>query len=158
MPVFLRNILIGIAAILVQWLIASRLRLWGAYADIVLLFLTLQALRYGRLVGSVSGFALGLALDVIYGTWGIQMFVKTVVGFLIGLFPTGERGSIFFTPLQAFVGALVIALLHNGLMVVFQALVSGTRNTFMITSLWIGSAVYTAVIAGIASLFYSGRS
>lgn len=158
MPVFLRNILVGLVVLLIQWLIAGRLQLWGAYADIVLLFLTLQALQYGRLVGSLSGFALGLALDVIYGTWGIQMFVKTIVGFVIGLFPASERGSIYFTPLQAFTGALVISLLHNGLMVVFYSLQSGTRNLFMITTLWIGSAVYTAVIAGVAALFYSGRS
>lgn len=157
MPVFLRNIVLGLAVVLVQWLVAGRLQLWGAYADVVLLFLTLQALRYGRLIGSISGFGLGLALDVIYGTWGIQMFVKTTVGFLIGLFPAGERGSVYFTPIQALLGALVISLLHNGLLVVFHALQSGTRNTFMISVLWIGSAVYTAVIAGVASLFYSGR-
>jgi rod shape-determining protein MreD len=157
MPVLLRNILFGIAVLLVQWLVAGRLQLWGAYADIVLLFLTLQALHYGRLTGALSGFGLGLVLDVIYGTWGIQMFVKTVVGFVIGFFPTGERGSVFFTPAQAVIGALVISLLHNGLMVVFHALQSGTRNLFMITALWVGSSVYTAVIAGVASLFYSGR-
>lgn len=158
MPLFLRNILIGLVVLLVQWLVAGRLQLWGAYADIVLLFLTLQALRYGRLVGSATGFGLGLALDIIYGTWGIQMFVKTVVGFVIGLFPATERGSIYFTPAQALIGALVISLLHNGLLVVFHSLQSGTRNLFMITALWIGSAIYTAVIAGVASLFYSGRS
>jgi len=157
MPVFFRNILIGLAVLAVQWLIAGRLQLWGAYADIVLLFLILQSLRYGRLVGALSGFGLGLALDVIYGTWGIQMFVKTVVGFVIGLFPSTDRGDVYFTPAQAVVGALVISLLHNGLLVVFHALQSGTRNTFMITALWLGSSAYTAVIAGVASLFYSGR-
>ena len=84
--------------ILVQWLIAGRLQIWGAYADIVLIFLTLQALRHGRLIGGVTGFGMGLALDIIYGTWGIQMFVKTLVGFLIGLFADDERGAPYFTP------------------------------------------------------------
>lgn len=157
MPVLLRNILLGVAVLLVQWLIAGRLQIWGAYADIVLIFLTLQALRHGRLVGSLAGFGLGLALDIIYGTWGIQMFTKTLVGFLIGLFADVERGAPYFTPGQAVVGMLVISLLHNGLMVVFHALESGTRNLFMITALWIGSSVYTAVIAGIAAPFHPGR-
>jgi len=157
MPLLLRNILLGFGVLLVQWLIVGRLQIWGAYADIVLIFLTLQALRDGRLVGSLAGFGLGLALDIIYGTWGIHMFVKTLVGFLIGLFADDERGVPYFTPGQAAVGMLVISLLHNGLMVIFHALASGTRNLFMILALWIGSAVYTAVVAGIAAPFHSGR-
>ena len=157
MPLLLRNILVGLGVLLLQWLVASRLQIWGAYADVVLIFLTLQALRYGRLVGSVAGFGLGLALDVVYGTWGIQMFVKTLVGFLVGLFADDERGTPYFTPGQAALGMLVISLLHNGLMVVFHALESGTRNLFMIAALWIGSSVYTAVVTGIAAPFYPRR-
>ncbi|MFC2086033.1 rod shape-determining protein MreD [Bacteroidota bacterium] len=157
MPVLLRNILLGIAVLLVQWLIAGRLQIWGAYADIVLIFLTLQALRHGQLAGSLAGFALGLGLDIVYGTWGIQMFSKTLIGFLIGLFADEERGDPYFTPGQAVMGMLVISLLHNGLMVVFHALESGTRNFFMIAALWIGSSIYTAIVAGIAMPFYSSR-
>ena len=52
---------------------------------------------------------------------------------------------------------LVISLLHNGLMVVFHALESGTRNLFMIAALWIGSSIYTAVVAGIAAPLHPGR-
>lgn len=157
MPVLLRNILIGIGVLLVQWLVVGRLQLWGAYADIVLILLTIQSLRYGRLIGSISGFVMGLGLDMLYGTWGIQMFVKTLVGFLIGLFTSNERSSTYFTPSQAFIGMLVISLLHNGLVVVFHALVSGTRNLFMIFALWIGSSIYTAIFATAATPFYTGR-
>jgi rod shape-determining protein MreD len=157
MPVLVRNILLGIGILAAQWLIAGRLQIWGAYADLALIFLTLQALRHGRLAGSLAGFGLGLALDLVYGTWGIQMFSKTLVGFLIGLFADVERGAPYFTPWQAVVGMLVISLLHNGLMVVFHALESGTRNLFMIAAIWIGSSIYTAVIAGIAAPFHPGR-
>ena len=157
MPVLLRNILIGIGVLLVQWLVVGRLQLWGAYADIVLILLTIQSLRYGRLIGSISGFVMGLGLDMLYGTWGIQMFVKTLVGFLIGLFTSNERSSTYLTPSQAFIGMLVISLLHNGLVVVFHALVSGTRNLFMIFALWIGSSIYTAIFATAATPFYTSR-
>jgi hypothetical protein len=96
-------------------------------------------------------------MDALYGMWGIHMFVKTLVGFLIGLFPIGERNSLTIAPQQAFFGGFVIALLHNGLLVIFLVLLAGTRNTFMITALWIGSAAYTATVGTIASLFSSGR-
>jgi rod shape-determining protein MreD len=153
MPLLLRRILVGLIVVALQWLVLGRLRLWGAYPDAVLLFVAWVGLRDGRLSGSVMGFTLGLLMDAIYGTWGIQMFVKTIVGFLIGLFPADERESLLILPQQAFLGALVIALLHNGLLVIFLALQSGTRTSFLITSLWIGSAIYTSVVGTIASLF-----
>lgn len=153
MPLLLRRILVGLLIALVQWLVLGRLTLWGAYPDAVLLFVAWVGLRNGRLAGSVTGFGLGLLLDAVYGTWGIHAFVKTVVGFLIGLFPANERETLLILPQQAFVGALVIALLHNGLLVIFLALQSGTRTLFLITALWLGSAFYTAVVGTLASLF-----
>lgn len=138
---------------IVQWLVLGRLRLWGAYPDAVLLFVAWTGVRNGRSAGAVAGFTLGLLMDVIYGTWGIHMFVKTLVGFLVGLFPANERETLLILPQQAFIGSLVIALLHNGLLVLLLALDAGTRNSFLITTLWLGSALYTATLGTIASLF-----
>ena len=153
MPLALRRTLIGLLIVALQWLVLGRLRIWGAYPDMVLLYVAWLGLRHGRLAGSLAGFGLGFLMDAIYDTWGIQMFVKTLVGFLIGLFPANERETLLIMPQQAFLGALVIALLHNGLTVLFMALESGTRTTFLITTLWIGSAIYTSVLGTIASLF-----
>ncbi len=153
----LRHVLIGIVVLALQWLVFGRLRLWGAYPDVVLLFLALVAVRYGRLPGMLTGFTCGLVMDAMYGTWGIEMFVKTLVGFLVGLFSVGERETLVLRPQQTFLAALMIALLHNGLLIIFYVLQAGTRNTFMITSLWLGSALYTATVASIAVLFQVGR-
>jgi rod shape-determining protein MreD len=137
---------------LVQWLILGRLRLWGAYPDAVLLFVAWMGVRNGRQAGAVTGFSAGLLMDVIYGTWGIHMFVKTLVGFLVGLFPANERETLLILPQQAFIGSLVIALLHNGLLVLFLALEAGTRNAYLLGALWVGSALYTAALGILASL------
>lgn len=153
MPFVARHALIGLAIVALQWLVLGRLRLWGAYPDAVLLYVAWLGLRHGRRSGSVAGFLLGLAMDIIYGTWGIHMFTKTLVGFLVGLFPANERETLLILPQQAFLGGLVIALLHNGLFVIFLALDSGTRNVYLISSLWLGSALYTAVVGTIAALF-----
>jgi rod shape-determining protein MreD len=153
MPVPARHVLVGLLLVGLQWVILGRLRLWGAYPDSILLFVAWMGLRSGRQAGAVSGFVGGLLLDVIYGTWGIHMFVKTLVGFLVGLFPANERETLLILPQQAFIGSLVIALLHNGLLVLFLALQAGTKNSFMITSLWLGSALYTAAVGTLASLF-----
>ncbi|HET6567722.1 MAG TPA: rod shape-determining protein MreD [Rhodothermales bacterium] len=153
MPAVIRYVLSGLLVVALQWLILGRLRVWGAYPDAVLLFVAWLGLRYGRKAGSASGFVLGLIMDALYGTWGIQAFVKTLVGFLVGLFPANERETLLILPQQAFLGSFVIALLHNGLLIIFLVVQSGARSLFMITSLWLGSALYTAVVGTIASLF-----
>jgi len=153
MPLYVRRGLVGLAVIALQWLVVGRLRIWGAYPDVVLLYVAWLGLRHGRLFGSVAGFSLGFLLDAIYGTWGIQMFVKTLVGFLVGLFPSNERETLLILPQQAFLGALVIALLHNGLLVLLVALQSGARTAFLIWGLWLGSSLYTSVLGVVTSLF-----
>ena len=153
MPSIVRYALAGLVILAVQWLILGRLMIWGTYPDAVLLFVAWLGLRYGRRSGAVSGFTLGLLMDALYGTWGIQAFVKTLVGFLVGLFPANERETLLILPQQAFIGSFVIALLHNGLLVIFLAIPESTRSLFMVTALWIGSALYTACVGTIASLF-----
>ncbi|NBC84673.1 MAG: rod shape-determining protein MreD [Bacteroidetes bacterium] len=153
MPTRVRHLLIGAATFLTQWLVLGRLTLWGAYPDIVLLFVAWFALRTGRRQGAVAGFSLGLLLDAIYGTWGIHAFVKTLLGFLLGFFAVDERDSITIQPTQAFLGGLVIALVHNGLLIAFLSLQTDATNDFLVFGLWFGSAVYTACVAGLLRLF-----
>lgn len=153
MPFVVRHALIGLLIVAIQWIVLGRLRLWGAYPDAVLLYVAWLGLRHGRRAGSVGGFVLGFLMDAIYDTWGIHMFIKALVGFLVGLFPANERETLLILPQQAFLGGLVIALLHNGLFVIFLALDSGTRSLYLIGALWLGSALYTAVVGTIAALF-----
>ena len=155
MPIIVRHAFAGLAVVALQWLFLGRLTLWGAYPDAVLLYVAWIAIRYGRQGGAISGFAFGFLLDAIYDTWGLHMLVKTLVGFLLGLFPSIEREALLILPRQAFLGGLVIALVHNGIFVTLLALQWGVRNTFLVTGLWIGSALYTAGIATLATLFSS---
>ena len=148
MPLLVRQILLGIGVVLLQFFFFGRLGdlAFGAYPDVVLLFVAAQAIRFGRLPGAATGFVTGLAMDVLYGTWGAQMFAKTLVGFLVGLF--GGRGeSTRLRPLQAFGGALLTALVHNGILVIIMALSTGARTPAMLWGLWLGSALFTAVVA-----------
>ena len=155
MPFFVRHAFIGLGIFLLQWLVLGRLRLWGAYPDAVLLYVAWMGLRHGRTAGSTTGFMMGLLMDAVYGMWGIHTFVKTLVGFLVGLFPANERETLLILPRQALIGSLVIALLHNGLLVTFLALQTGLRSTVMVTALWLGSSVYTAFVGTLAALFGS---
>jgi rod shape-determining protein MreD len=147
----IRPVLIGLVVVAMQWLILGRLRFFGAYPDAMLLYVAWVGFYYGRLAGTVGGFLMGFCFDAIYGTWGIHMFVKTVVGFSIGLFSDTEREARIQL-VQAIVGGVVVALVHNGLVLIVEALQAGTINRFMVF-IWLGSTVYTAVVGAIATLF-----
>ncbi len=153
MPSIFRRVVVALVIVGVQWLVLGRLRMWGAFPDAVILYVAWTGLRYGKKFGAMTGFGLGVLMDALYGTWGIHMFIKTIVGFLVGLFPANERETLVIMPQQAFLGSLVIALLHNGLFVTFLALQSGARSMYLVAALWIGSSVYTAFVGLLAAIF-----
>lgn len=148
-----RRLLVAAGTFALQWLLLGRLRIFGAYPDGVMLFLAWYALHEGRRRGALTGFALGAAMDAAYGTWGIHMCVKTLVGFFAGLFAVEERKPLLIQPQQAFLGGLAIALVHNGLQVLLLALQTQATNDFLVYGLWLGSALYTAGVAYVAALF-----
>ena len=156
MRLVVRYAAIGLLVILAQWFVLGRLRVGGAYPDGVLLYVAWLGIRYGRTAGMTSGFLLGFLADALYDTWGIQMFAKTLVGFLVGLFPATERGTLLILPQQALLGGLAIALLHNGLFALFLILTSGIRTSALLTTVWLGSSAYTALL-GLASAFVNPR-
>ncbi|CAN5545271.1 rod shape-determining protein MreD [soil metagenome] len=155
MPIIIRQVGVGLVVVLLQWLIFGRLKLWGAFPDIVLLYVAYIAIRYGRLPGAAAGFFTGFLMDAINQTWGLHMLVKTIMGFVVGLFRSEQGETLRLNPIQAAVGALVVALVHNGVFVILLALDEGMRTPMLITALWLGSALYTAVVAMLGTLIRS---
>ena len=156
MPILLRQIALGVGVVLAQWLVFKWLPLWGVVPDVVLLYVALQALQHGRVMGAVTGFGAGLLMDILVGfPLGMNAMIKTVMGFVIGFFQSDQGDKMRIDPIQAFGGALVVAVVHNGLMTILLALTEDTRNLFLIVGVWLGGALYTAVVALVASLFRS---
>ncbi len=153
MLLLIRYAVIGTLIVLLQWLLLGRLTVLGATADAVLLYVAWIGLNFGRRTGAIVGFAMGLIMDAILDTWGMHMMLKTVVGFVLGLLPSEEYDELVILPRQALVGGLVIALLHNGLQVVFLAIQSGSTSTSLTLTVWFGSAIYTALVGTLAALF-----
>lgn len=155
MPYVLRQVALGLAVVLLQWLVFDKLPLWGVRPDVVLLYVALVALKRGRAAGAVAGFGAGLLMDLLVNPamlW-LNAMLKTLMGFVIGLFRSDQGENLRVDPPQAFLGALIVAVVHNGLMTIVLALDQETRNLFLIFGLWIGAALYTAVVALVGSLF-----
>jgi rod shape-determining protein MreD len=154
-PTLARHALIGAGVVLVQWLVLERLVIFGAAPDAVLLWVLWMSLTRGRQTGSLAGFAAGFLADIAYGPWvGLNMLLKTLAGFFGSWFPASQRELMILRPVRTFVVALVAALLHNGLEVLLVTLETSSRSLSLVTVDWLGSALYTAVLAFIAALFY----
>ena len=155
MPLFLRRVGAGTGVVLLQWLVFQRLGLWGVVPDVVLLFVALVAVKRGRLAGAVAGFSAGLLMDLLTNPqmFGLNALVKTLMGFVVGLFRSDQGENTRVAAPQAFVGALVVGVVQNGLVTIALALDQSTRTPFLIAGLWLGGAVYTAVVAFVAALF-----
>jgi rod shape-determining protein MreD len=152
-----RLVLVGGLVFLAQWLVFSRLSIFGAIPDAPLLFIAWVSLRYGRLPGTLAGFGLGVLMDAVLGTWGLHMLAKTIVGFIAGMFQASERELLIISPGQALVGGFVVALVHNGLFVLLLALSESMRQMSLIWGTWLGGSLYTAVLAFVVCLFVYRR-
>jgi rod shape-determining protein MreD len=85
----------------------------GVTPDMVMLVLIHTANHHGSFKGQVSGFVAGLVQDLIsLAPLGYNAFVRTVIGFLYGLF----RGKLFVDPIFAPIVMAAIATILKALM------------------------------------------
>lgn len=98
----------------------DRLMLYGAAPDAVLIWLVFLARREGQSLGTTLGFFIGLMMDLLHGTLGIDAFSKTVAGFSAGFFrerdsPLGQREFFTAVAVASAVGTVAFYLVSFGL-------------------------------------------
>ena len=139
-----------VVAIALQVTFLSRLPLPGATPDLVLLVVVATALSGGPTVGLLTGFAAGLAVDLVppadheVGRWA---FVLTVVGYLAGLAQAETRRSAFVPLAVVAAAAAGSVLLYAGL----GALLDDPNVTWSaVTGLLPTAVVYDVVLSAFA--------
>jgi rod shape-determining protein MreD len=134
-----------VLALAAQVTMLARLPLPGATPDLVLLVVVALALAHGPAFGLVTGFAAGLASDLVppadhaIGRWA---FVLTVVGYLAGLARDETRRSAFVPLIVVAVAAGAGVLLFAGL----GALMSDPHITWVAVSEILPTAVLYDVV------------
>ena len=98
---------------------------------------------------------MGFALDAIYGLWGIQMFVKTLMGFLVGHVATIRSEAMEKLILRVVEATFVTTLVHNAILVLFVMLQSGTGRSSLVWAICVGGTLYTTLVAFLLSVFRS---
>ena len=145
-----------VVPIALQVTFLSRLPLPGATPDLVLLVVVATALSGGPTVGLLTGFAAGLAVDLVppadheVGRWA---FVLTVVGYLAGLAQDGTRRSAFVPLAVVAAAAAGSVLLYAGLGALLDdpnvtwSAVSGLLPTAVVYDVVLSAFAVPAVLA-----------
>ncbi len=141
----LKHIIVGLAFILVQLLIFQFLTVFGATADIVLVFIAWISIRYQRYEVLLFAAGLGFFQDMFFDTWGLNMFAKTITFFLIYNF-LNRNSELRLLVWQAFGYLLGIALIHNLFFLIFASFLDVYSSTYSPIIILLISSLYTATI------------
>ena len=143
----------GILVWIIQLLLADFLAINTVRPDFIVILVLYWSLRYGRLIGIVFGFFIGLLVD-LSGTssfFGLSPLTYTITGYLGGnLIGKYSTMSLLYFSL-AWIGVLAFHFLVFSL-VQYQHIFG--VNTFLFWSKWFGTCLYTLCFAGILQFIY----
>jgi rod shape-determining protein MreD len=134
------------ACVVLQSTILGRIAILGVRPDLALIVLVFVALRRGSMTAQVAGFASGIVEDLVSASpVGFHMLLRTLIGFLYGLF----SGNVFVDPLLMPIVLTVVATILKGLISGIVSLVFGLKVSgflYFTGRLWI-EAGYNALAA-----------
>lgn len=148
---YLKLSLIGLGMVAVQIILLRHLKIYGAESDLILLFLLWLCTRQSRTECLVFAASLGLFQDALTDLWGVHMFSKTLMVFVIHHFlnRTSENRFLIW---QVFLIILGAAFLHN-LVFYFVSSFSGLyAGSFVAGSIIFISTIFTAILGSFLHL------
>lgn len=132
--------------IMLQSTLLGRIAIRGVRPDLALIVLVFVSLRRGSMVGQVSGFVSGFLEDLMnVSPLGFHSLLKTVIGYLYGVF----SGNVFVDPFLMPMVLAVVATILKGVLAGVVSAVFGIASSGFITftgRLWIEVA-YNGVLA-----------
>lgn len=91
-----------VTALVLQAAVVSRLGVFGAHGDLLVLVPVTAALTVGPERGAMAGFAAGIAVDLLVTTpFGLTALSYCLVGYGIGAFQAGVLRATWFLPIVA---------------------------------------------------------
>jgi rod shape-determining protein MreD len=141
----IRLFFIGLGIVAIQIVLLRHLEILGAESDLVLLFLLWLAAKKSKTKVLMYAAFLGFLQDALTDLWGLNMFSKTVLIFILyGYLNRISQNRFLYW--QIFLIILMAAFLHNLIFYgvsLFTELYSGGH---MIWSLLIVSSIFTAIV------------
>lgn len=131
--------------VVLELLFFQHLPLLGAHVDPLLFYLLWLIKRYNRIPLLFIAAILGLLQDSFFDLWGLQMFSKTLLIFMLYNF-VKHRIENQLLLWQIFIFILVAALLHNLILFTLSSFFNTYASNFSPFILIFGNAMYTALV------------
>lgn len=132
--------------VILQSTLLTRIAILGVRPDLALVVLVFVALRRGSMTGQVAGFAAGVVEDLVSASpAGFHMLLRTLVGYLYGIF----SGNVFVDPLLMPIVLTIAATILKGVISGLVSLLFGLQASgflYFTGRLWI-EAGYNALAA-----------
>jgi len=157
MPYLIESV-VAVFLVIVNVLASRYLSIGGAIPDFVLIYLVYIIIVRGQFVAQITGFVMGLALDVLSsGTLGAHALSLTLVGFLLGYFYDDdlEKQRLRNWPFLLFVFAA--SVINNLIYYFFFTAGSGLSFVAYTTERGGLGTLYTVIVAVIPMYYWSRR-
>jgi len=149
----LKDILFGLAAVAIHFLLIRHLTFWGIQADLIWLFLLWICSQRSRTQVLFFAAAFAFIQDALLDLWGLNMFAKTLTIFIAYKF---VKKSFEQQPLvwQVFLIAAVTTLLHNIILLLLSSLVQTySAELVPVYHILAGNSIYTALVGSVIYAF-----
>lgn len=145
--------------ILIQTQAMRLLSLEGMTPDILTIWVVYIAIRHGHPTGTIWGFIIGLAFDLVTGNFiGLSALTKTICGFIAGYFYNENKEVIILRSYRFIVIVLSVSFIQN--VVYFLIFTQGTSigMTRAIFEFGLVTTLYTAIISLIPMFIFSRKT
>lgn len=140
----IRHFFIGLGFLGIQVILLRHLKVYGAEADLILVYLLWLCTQKSRTEALLFAAVLGLMQDAMTDLWGLNMFSKTLLVFLAHnyLKKISEHRFILW---QIFIILLVTSLLHNAMIILLSLFSELYTTGTVLLPILIGGSIYTAL-------------
>ncbi len=153
------DILLSLLLFLVHSTLVKFLSIRDITPDILVVWIVYLSIREGQLVGTVAGFLIGLAVDLMSGSdgmLGLSALAKTVAGFAAGYFYNENKTQQTLGGYPFIIAVAVASLLHNIIYFVIFLQGSPLGLQSIILMYGIPATLYTAAV-GFLPMFAFAR-
>lgn len=143
---------VGLGFLAIQVVLFRHLRIYHIEPDLVLIFLIWYISRKDRTSALFMAAGLGFFQDALLDLWGLNMFSKTLLT-LIGYNFIPKNSEVRLLTGQVFITVLIASLVHNLIFLALNSIILNYSGELFFWRHWLGSGLYTAVVAGFIRLF-----
>lgn len=155
----LADIALVLAVVLLHTTVIPFIAIGDVVPDLPLLLVIVIAIRRGQIPGTLAGFFIGLALDLLSGADGVvglSALTKTAAGFIAGYFYNENKTFQTLGGSQFLVIVLMAGAVHNVLYFVIFLQGSGFSWLWILLRYGLPALLYTAA-TGLVLMFWIGR-